>query len=102
MNADRPTEPTDINLLDCEIVSEEVSFSTVPGLLPRIVELVDTGGCVCLDLKNVTRTDSAGLSLLVEWQREAVHKSITIKFQNIPPQLLALARVCGLEDPIPQ
>jgi phospholipid transport system transporter-binding protein len=53
---------------------------------------------VTVDLRGVTRSDSAGLALLVEWLRESEIGGNTIKFVNVPAQLLSIARVCGLED----
>jgi len=53
---------------------------------------------VTVDLAGVTRSDSAGLALLVEWLRESELAGNTIRFVNVPAQLLSIARVCGLEE----
>ena len=51
-----------------------------------------------VDLRDVTRADSAGLALLVEWLRESEIAGNSIEFVNVPAQLLSIARVCGLDD----
>ena len=51
-----------------------------------------------VDLKGVSRADSAGLALLVEWLRESEIAGNSIEFVNVPAQLLSIARVCGLDD----
>lgn len=53
---------------------------------------------ITVDLKGVTRADSAGLALLVEWLRESESAGNRIEFVNVPAQLLSIARVCGLEE----
>ena len=53
---------------------------------------------ITVDLKGVTRADSAGLALLVEWLRESENAGNSIEFVNVPTQLLSIARVCGLEE----
>jgi len=64
-------------------------FATVPGLYRRRPELA--GGVV--DLSGVERSDSAGLALLLEWQRRARGG---LRFSGIPQQLAALIRISGL------
>ena len=58
-------------------------------------EVIPTLG---VDLRDVTRADSAGLALLVEWLRESEHTGNEIVFTNVPDQLLSIARVCGLDE----
>ncbi|KHD06153.1 hypothetical protein PN36_15510 [Candidatus Thiomargarita nelsonii] len=70
-------------------VSGELNFATVGALSteftqpPKVVDLCD-----------VTRTDSAGLALLIEWRRSEA----PITFRNMPAQMLNLATVCGVQD----
>jgi len=56
---------------------------------------------VTLDLASVTRTDSAGLALLVEWIRIAHRRKKMIQFRNIPEQMMAVAEVVGLDSLLP-
>lgn len=76
----------------------ELSFQTVPGFFSRHPNIFGDGGQdLEVDLDGVSRADSAGIALLVEWQRQARQKDRSICFYNIPPQLLAIARLSGLE-----
>jgi len=61
-------------------------------------QLNDTTGKIKLDLNQVTSSDSAGLALLIEWLKFAENKNIKLLFDNIPEQLLALARLGGFEE----
>lgn len=54
-----------------------------------------------IDLSAVERADSAGLALLVEWTRQARQNGQRIRFLNLPEQLLAIARVSGLDTMLP-
>ena len=79
----------------------ELSFNTVIPLISKGEELMDVAPALIIDLKDVTRSDSAGLALLVEWMRSARHKNKDIIFRNIPPQMLAVAKVSGLDLILP-
>ncbi len=78
----------------------ELSFATVPGLLARTPALFatpDRQAPIEIDLEDVTRSDSAGLALLVEWHRLACRQQRPIRFHNVPDQIEAFARVSHLE-----
>ena len=85
-------------------VAGELNFATVPLLLEQGNALLAgrAGARVSLDLREVTRGDSAGLALLIEWMRTARRQGSAIEFRNIPPQMLAIARVSGLDDVLPR
>ena len=70
---------------------------TVPELLAKR-ELFSDQNSFTIDLKNVDRADSAGVALLVRWQREAALAQKKIVFKNIPSQMLAIARVSGVDE----
>lgn len=83
------------------ILRGELSFSTVMDLLRDSAGLLWRNSSVTLDLTGVTRTDSAGLALLVEWIRIARQRGKSIHFCNIPEQLMAVAQVAGLGELLP-
>ena len=56
---------------------------------------------VNIDLESVTRTDSAGLALLLHWLRAAARAESTVELSNLPTQLLAIARTCKLDAQLP-
>ena len=80
------------------LLQGELGFESVSGVLQRAGTMMQGEGRLQLDLKGVTRADSAGLALLVEWLREAEYAGNEIVFINVPDQLLSIARVCGLDE----
>jgi phospholipid transport system transporter-binding protein len=79
-------------------ISGELVFDTVPDLVAngRTMFAAD-GGTLAVDLAHVSRADSAGLALLIEWRRMAVQRGKTIVFKNVPAQMIAIAKVSGLD-----
>ena len=49
------------------------------------------------DLAGVGPADSAGLALLVSWQRAARRAGGRIHFRGTPPALRAIAGLCGVD-----
>jgi phospholipid transport system transporter-binding protein len=80
------------------VLSGELDFETVPSLLAHQGVHMSRGSSIQVDFAKVTRVDSAGLALMIEWLRESERKKIAIRFDNVPEQLLSIARICGLED----
>ena len=81
---------------------EALTFATTPRLYLQTGEMFNTPlPRLTFDLAGVTRVDSAGLALLLEWLREARRRGKEIRFQNIPGQLAAIAKVSGLNDILP-
>jgi len=97
MDGKQPTAQLEVTEDGRWLLSGDLSMSTVPALLTqnRFPAISDT---LNVDLQGVERTDSAGLALLVEWQREANQQQRNIRFQNIPSQMLAIARLSGVDE----
>ena len=55
-----------------------------------------TAGEVTVDLAAVTEVDSAALSLLLEWRREARRNGRAIRYLNLPANLKSLAELYGV------
>lgn len=83
------------------VISGPLTFDSAPGLWQQGLRLLDGADAVVLDLEDVTRTDSAGLALLVAWMREARRRGVHIRFRHIPEQLMAIARTCNLQKLLP-
>jgi len=79
----------------------DLSFTTVPALRGALDINSADRPRISIDLAGVTRSDSAGLALLVEWLRESDRLGKTITFLNMPVQMQSIARVCGLEAILP-
>ena len=83
------------------LLSGELSMATVPELLEQLSTqgaLRNAEGEILIDLQGVERADSAGLALLIEWQRLAGQQQKSIRFCNIPAQMLAIARLSGVDE----
>jgi len=71
-----------------------LTFATVPGLFMESNSIIKSASeTITIDLQDVSRTDSAGLALLVEWLRAAGSHA---RFVNVPAQLRRLIDVSGL------
>lgn len=82
-------------------VGGELTFVTASDILAQARTLFKPVSSLEIDLVNVTRSDSAGLALLVEWIRSANQANKTIVFHNIPEQMLAIATASGLDELLP-
>ncbi len=73
-----------------------------PVTLDNVVELLAEGNGrftapeVTIDLAAVTEVDSAALSLLLEWRREAGRNGRVIRYLNLPANLKSLAELYGI------
>ena len=83
------------------LLSGELDFTTVTRLNGEALKLLEGADSICVDLHGIVRSDSAGLALLVEWMRAARRLGKPIQFLNIPQQMLAIARVSGLDEVLP-
>lgn len=79
-----------------------LDFDSVPPLHERAVYLFPSNRRVTVDLAGVERSNSAGLALLLEWQRLALRDERELRVRNLPAALLNIARVCELERLLPQ
>jgi phospholipid transport system transporter-binding protein len=80
------------------LLQGELVFESVPAVLKHAGARMLGREQLEVDLRDVTRADSAGLALLVEWLRESEIAGNEIRFVNVPDQLLSIARVCGLNE----
>jgi phospholipid transport system transporter-binding protein len=51
-----------------------------------------------MDLDKITRVDSAGLALLIDWLASAQQTGRRLRYSGGPPTLRALARVSNVEN----
>jgi phospholipid transport system transporter-binding protein len=55
------------------------------------------GGDAHFDLSAVTQVDSAAVALLLAWKREAQARNAELKVINVPPALVNLANLYGVD-----
>lgn len=82
-------------------VSGELTFATIKDILEPSQLLFGSITALDIDLTDVTRSDSAGLALLINWMRIAKTDNKKITFHNIPAQMLAIADASGLDKLLP-
>ena len=78
-----------------------LSFDSVNEALAAMQPLIDSRPSLLIDLSAVERADSAGLALLVEWVSRAEQRGSQLSYCDIPQQMLAIARVSGLDTVLP-
>ena len=74
----------------------ELTFATVSTMLTDGPKVDPTKSAV-VDLSGLTRGDSAGLSLLVEWLASARASGGVLRYIGLPKNFARLARVAGLD-----
>lgn len=77
----------------CARLAGELTFESVPGLYARARQLISED-LVAVDLSGVTSADSAGLSLLLEWQASRRDQENKLQFTHAPSSLMSLAGLC--------
>jgi phospholipid transport system transporter-binding protein len=82
-------------------VNGELSFATVKQALDDSQQYMVSLDELRIDLGAVTRSDSAGVALLVAWMRQAKNLDKTILFANVPHQMIAIASASGLDALLP-
>ena len=78
-------------------VQGPITLGSVVSLLAQGNGLF-TAPQVTVDLAAVTEVDSAALSLLLEWRREAVRNGRAIRYLNLPANLKSLADLYGVTE----
>ncbi len=81
-------------------LSGPLTLQTVKALPDRGLQANGSSSLV-IDLSQVEGVDSAGVSLLLSWLREAQRSNIHVSFSNIPHNLMSLAKLYGVADMLP-
>lgn len=84
-------------------IEGELNMQSVPAVSKQLVELISqlSNNDLILDLSSVSRSDSAGVALLVEAMQLAKMADLKLSFSNLPPQMKDIAGVSGLLDILP-
>ena len=77
-------------------VRGELTFASVPVLAAGAAGWLRSGEATTLDLSAVTRADSAGLAMVLEWVAQARAGGGSLRLKAAPEQMLAIARASGL------
>jgi len=79
-------------------VSGALNFSTAAEALKTGLRLIGTAPSCTIGLAQVTDSDSAGLAVLLEWLAVARARGARLKYDGVPAQILAVARISDLQD----
>jgi len=78
-----------------------LSFETIPDVLRASEEYAARPYLperLTIDFAGIDAVDSSAVALLLEWRRQAGRRGKTLQFVNLPENLIALARLYGVED----
>lgn len=78
-----------------------LSFETIPDVLRASEEYAarpDLPDRLTIDFAGIDAVDSSAVALLLEWRRQAGRRGKQLDFVNLPENLVALARLYGVED----
>lgn len=78
-------------------ISGEMTFDTAERILKESEEPFEAHTQLEIDLSAVTRSDSAGLALLLEWVTWANHTVREIRFKGMPERVMAIARTTEVD-----
>lgn len=78
--------------------SGELDFATAAAALQAGLALIGAGRAWTVDLAGVTSGDSAGLAVLVEWMSAARARDASVRYEAVPEQILAVARISDLQE----
>ncbi len=78
-------------------VEGSITINNVVAMVGQGIALLDRDSMV-IDLARVTEVDSSAISMLLEWQREAVRRNCPVRFANIPLNLRSLVQLYGLSE----
>jgi phospholipid transport system transporter-binding protein len=82
-------------------LSGDLDFKTVTALHEAVLPLFKDNSELTISLSEVGRADSAGVALLADWFRQANQHEINLRYLDIPPQMLSIVRVSGLDSILP-
>lgn len=79
------------------IASGALEYGTAAQALGAGLALIEKDSNCTIDLSRVSDADSAGLAVLVEWLATARLRGAEIRYEGVPAQILAVARISDLE-----
>ena len=78
-------------------VAGEMTFDTAEQILRGSEAWFRDGTSLQVDLSQVTRADSAGLAVLLEWRALARSRGADVHYSGIPESLSAIAKTTEVE-----
>jgi phospholipid transport system transporter-binding protein len=82
-------------------VSGELTYATAMLALRLAQPLFGQHNRLRFDFSGLARADSAGVALLIEWQRMAQKLGIELRYRHLPDSLQAIIRVVDVATMLP-
>ena len=81
------------------IVSGELTFATARDARQLGVLVLESSRAerIVIDCAGVTRADSAGLAVLLDWLAWSRRKNRPVSFEHLPASLVAIARISEID-----
>ena len=79
-------------------VRSDLTFTTVTAVLADGKGLFAPHTQITVDMADVRKADSAGLALLLEWLSWARSVDRVLAYENVPPQILAIAQISEVTE----
>jgi phospholipid transport system transporter-binding protein len=81
-------------------VSSPLTFQTARSVSDAGIECFasDASPVIVVDCAGVPNADSAGLAVLIEWRRWAHQRGRHLRFENLPAQISAIARLSEVSE----
>lgn len=81
------------------VVTGELTFATARDArqIGTLVLESSRATTLVIDCAGVARADSAGLAVLLDWMSWARRKSRTLKLENLPASLVAIAKISEVD-----
>jgi phospholipid transport system transporter-binding protein len=82
------------------IVTGELTFASARDARQLGVLVLESSRAekIAIDCSGVTRADSAGLAVLLDWLAWGRRKSRAITLENLPPSLVAIAKISEVDE----
>ena len=81
-------------------VSGPLTIETVRALYDAGLQ-ANGSKSLLIDMSGIEAVDSAAVSLMLNWLREAQRSGVQLTFAHVPSNLLSLARLYGVADLLP-
>jgi phospholipid transport system transporter-binding protein len=79
----------------------EISLANASMLLRESTAWFSAARTLQIDLSGISRSDSAGAALMLEWARRARKAGGDIRYLNVPGQIKGIMEFCALGPVVP-
>jgi phospholipid transport system transporter-binding protein len=82
------------------LVAEPLTFQTARRVCEAGIACFarDDSALITVDCAGVSQADSAGLAVVIEWRRWAHKHGRHLRFENLPTQIAAIARLSEVSE----